>query len=111
MPPPPELTSLSVRRVPLALMREMKAAAALQGQTLREWVIDALQEKIKSPATTKTNDERRSERELENEFDSGYVHVYGGKSLYSVEFTCLTAYEVRALAQVYGRMRFIIEDR
>jgi hypothetical protein len=111
MSSPPELPSFTVRRVPPELLRAMKAAAALQGQTLREWVIEALQEKVKSPATAKTNDERRTERQLQNEFDSETIHVYGGNSLYSVEFTCLTAYEVRALAQVYGRMRFIIEDR
>ena len=48
MPGPSEKnTALNVRVVPEGLIRKAKSAAALQGKTLREWVIEAIQEKIR----------------------------------------------------------------
>jgi predicted HicB family RNase H-like nuclease len=42
-----EKGSLNLRRVPTEVMRRAKAAAALQGITLREWVLKAIEEKLK----------------------------------------------------------------
>ena len=39
-------TVLSIRDVPETLQRQIKAAAALRGQTLREWVLDAIKDKL-----------------------------------------------------------------
>jgi predicted HicB family RNase H-like nuclease len=39
--------SLNLRAVPDDLMRRAKAAAALQGITLREWVFKAMEEKLR----------------------------------------------------------------
>jgi len=41
-------TNLNIRSVPGELARKVKSAAALKGQTIREFVIEALQEKLKS---------------------------------------------------------------
>jgi hypothetical protein len=38
---------LNLRGVPLSVIRRAKAAAALQGKTLRIFVIEAVQEKIR----------------------------------------------------------------
>lgn len=38
---------LNIRGVPTDLIRRAKSAAALQGVTLREWVLKAIQEKLK----------------------------------------------------------------
>ena len=38
---------LNVRGVPTDLIRRAKSAAALQGVTLREWVLKAIEEKLK----------------------------------------------------------------
>jgi predicted HicB family RNase H-like nuclease len=43
----PEKGSLNLRRMPTDLMRRAKSAAALQGVTLREWVMKAIEEKLK----------------------------------------------------------------
>jgi predicted HicB family RNase H-like nuclease len=40
-------TSLNVRVVPEEVIRKAKSAAALQGKTLREWIIEAIQEKLR----------------------------------------------------------------
>jgi predicted HicB family RNase H-like nuclease len=40
-------TNLNVRNFSSDLLRKIKATAALEGKTLREWVIEALQEKLK----------------------------------------------------------------
>jgi predicted HicB family RNase H-like nuclease len=40
-------TALNVRVVPEELIRKAKSAAALQGKTLREWIIEAIREKLK----------------------------------------------------------------
>lgn len=39
--------SLNLRAVPDNLIRRAKSAAALRGITLREWVLKAIQEKLK----------------------------------------------------------------
>jgi len=38
---------INLRGVPISLIRRAKAAAALQGKTLRMFVIEAIQEKIR----------------------------------------------------------------
>jgi predicted HicB family RNase H-like nuclease len=43
----PEATNLNVRNFSPDLLRKIKATAALQGKTLREWVIEAVQEKLR----------------------------------------------------------------
>jgi predicted HicB family RNase H-like nuclease len=44
----PEHTgSLNLRAIPISLIRRAKAAAALEGKTLRMWCIEAIQEKIR----------------------------------------------------------------
>jgi predicted HicB family RNase H-like nuclease len=43
----PESTNLNIRNFSPALLRKIKATAALQGKTLREWVIEAIQEKMR----------------------------------------------------------------
>jgi hypothetical protein len=40
-------SALNVRVVPEELIRKAKSSAALQGKTLREWIIEAIQEKLK----------------------------------------------------------------
>jgi predicted HicB family RNase H-like nuclease len=39
--------SLNLRAVPTDLIRRTKSAAALQGVTLREWVLKAIEERLK----------------------------------------------------------------
>jgi len=39
--------SLNLRGIPVSVIRRAKAAAALEGKTLRMWVIEAIQEKIR----------------------------------------------------------------
>jgi predicted HicB family RNase H-like nuclease len=39
--------SLNIRVMPEELIRKAKSAAALQGKTLRVWIIEAIQEKLK----------------------------------------------------------------
>lgn len=41
---------MNIRGVPSDLIRRAKSAAALQGITLREWVIEAIQEKLRKGA-------------------------------------------------------------
>jgi len=43
----PEITNLNIRNFSPDLLRKIKATAALQGKTLRAWVIEAIQEKIR----------------------------------------------------------------
>jgi len=43
----PEVTNLNIRNFSPELLRKIKASAALQGKTLREWVIEAIQDKLK----------------------------------------------------------------
>lgn len=38
---------MNIRAFPVELLRKIKSAAALQGKTLREWVIEAVVEKLK----------------------------------------------------------------
>jgi predicted HicB family RNase H-like nuclease len=40
-------TSMNIRAVPVHLLRQIKSTAALQGKTLRQWVIEAIQEKMR----------------------------------------------------------------
>jgi predicted HicB family RNase H-like nuclease len=47
MPSKPESTSMNIRAIPVPLLRQIKATAALQGKTLREWVIGAIQDKLR----------------------------------------------------------------
>jgi hypothetical protein len=44
---PAQVTNLNVRNFSPDLLRKIKAAAALQGKTLREWVIEAIQDKLR----------------------------------------------------------------
>jgi len=39
--------SLNLRAIPISVIRRAKAAAALEGKTLRIWVVEAIQEKIR----------------------------------------------------------------
>jgi predicted HicB family RNase H-like nuclease len=43
----PDNKSLNLRAVPADLIRRAKSAAALQGVTLREWVLKAIEEKLR----------------------------------------------------------------
>jgi len=43
----PETTNLNIRNFSPSLLRKIKATAALQGITLREWVLRAIEEKLK----------------------------------------------------------------
>jgi predicted HicB family RNase H-like nuclease len=45
-----DVTNLNIRNFSSELLRKVKAAAALQGKTLRQWVIEAIQEKLKRGA-------------------------------------------------------------
>jgi predicted HicB family RNase H-like nuclease len=45
--PMPDNKSLNLRAVPSDLVRRAKSAAALQGVTLREWVLKSIEEKLK----------------------------------------------------------------
>jgi predicted HicB family RNase H-like nuclease len=47
MPEADKNTALNVRIVPEELIRKAKSSAALQGKTLREWIIEAIQEKLR----------------------------------------------------------------
>ena len=47
MPDPSKNTALNVRIVPEELIRKAKSSAALQGKTLREWIIEAIKEKLR----------------------------------------------------------------
>jgi predicted HicB family RNase H-like nuclease len=42
-----EVGNLNLRSIPHSVIRRAKAAAALEGKTLRIWVIEAIQEKIR----------------------------------------------------------------
>jgi predicted HicB family RNase H-like nuclease len=42
-----EITNLNIRNFSAELLRKVKSTAALQGKTLREWVIEAIQEKMR----------------------------------------------------------------
>jgi hypothetical protein len=44
---PEDKGALNLRGVPVSLIRRAKAGAALEGKTLRIFVIEAIQEKIK----------------------------------------------------------------
>jgi predicted HicB family RNase H-like nuclease len=44
---PEDKGSLNLRAIPVSVIRRAKSAAALQGITLREWVLKAIQEKLK----------------------------------------------------------------
>jgi hypothetical protein len=46
----PNTKALNLRAVPADLMRRAKSAAALQGTTLREWVLKAIEEKLRKGA-------------------------------------------------------------
>jgi predicted HicB family RNase H-like nuclease len=43
----PEITNLNIRNFSPELLRKIKSTAALQGKTLRAWVIEAIQEKLR----------------------------------------------------------------
>jgi predicted HicB family RNase H-like nuclease len=43
----PETTNLNIRNFSPDLLRKVKSTAALQGKTLREWVIEAINEKLR----------------------------------------------------------------
>jgi len=43
----PETTNLNIRNFSPDLLRKIKATAALQGKTLRQWVIEAVQDKLR----------------------------------------------------------------
>jgi predicted HicB family RNase H-like nuclease len=43
----PNTKALNLRAVPDELIRKAKAAAAMQGVTLREWVLKAIAERLK----------------------------------------------------------------
>jgi predicted HicB family RNase H-like nuclease len=43
----PQAGCQNLRTVPTDLIRRAKSAAALQGVTLREWVLKAIEEKLK----------------------------------------------------------------
>jgi len=43
----PETTNLNIRNFSPDLLRKIKSAAALQGKTLRQWVIEAVQDKLR----------------------------------------------------------------
>jgi len=45
-PMPEDKGSLNLRAIPISVIRRAKSAAALEGKTLRAWVIEAIQEKI-----------------------------------------------------------------
>lgn len=42
-----ETKPIYVRKMPVVLYREAKAAAALEGKILREWIIEAMKEKLR----------------------------------------------------------------
>jgi predicted HicB family RNase H-like nuclease len=44
---PEDKGSINLRGIPFSVIRRAKAAAALEGKTLRMWVIEAIQEKIR----------------------------------------------------------------
>jgi predicted HicB family RNase H-like nuclease len=44
---PEDKGSLNLRAIPVSVIRRAKAAAALEGKTVRIWVIEAIQEKIR----------------------------------------------------------------
>jgi predicted HicB family RNase H-like nuclease len=44
----PQTKALNLRAVPDDLMRKAKAAAAMQGVTLREWVLKCIEDKLKN---------------------------------------------------------------
>jgi predicted HicB family RNase H-like nuclease len=44
---PDKTTALNVRVVPEELIRKAKSVAALEGKTLREWIIEAIREKLR----------------------------------------------------------------
>ena len=39
--------SLNLRAVPENLVRRVKSAAALEGRTMREWILQAIEERLK----------------------------------------------------------------
>jgi hypothetical protein len=47
MPNKPGMTNMNVRPMTVVLMRKVKVAAASKGVTMREWVIEALEEKLR----------------------------------------------------------------
>lgn len=46
----PNTKALNLRAVPDNLLRRAKAAAAMQGVTLRDWVLKSIEEKLKKGA-------------------------------------------------------------
>ena len=49
---------MTVRGIPEDLFRQAKSAAALQGQTLREWIIEAMTSRLgTSPAEPEATDD------------------------------------------------------
>jgi len=51
---PEDKGSLNLRGVPTSLIRRAKAAAALEGKTLRIWAIEAIQEKLRKSKNEET---------------------------------------------------------
>ena len=45
--PREKTVSLNLRIVPDSLVRRAKSAAALEGKTMREWIMEAMEEKLK----------------------------------------------------------------
>jgi predicted HicB family RNase H-like nuclease len=44
---PAQVTNLNVRNFSPDLLRKIKVSAAVQGKTLRQWVIEAVQDKLR----------------------------------------------------------------
>jgi hypothetical protein len=47
MPSKSDTTNLNIRNFSPDMLRKIKIAAVLQGKTLRQWVIEAVQEKLR----------------------------------------------------------------
>jgi hypothetical protein len=43
----PETTNLNIRNFSPDLLRKIKVSAVMQGKTLRQWVIEAVQDKLR----------------------------------------------------------------
>jgi predicted HicB family RNase H-like nuclease len=44
---PEDKGSLNLRAIPVSVIRRAKSAAALQGVTMREWVLKAIEDRLK----------------------------------------------------------------
>ena len=48
-----ETTNLNVRNFSAELLHKIKVSAAIQGKTLREWVIEAVRDKLRQAPTAR----------------------------------------------------------